>query len=58
VTTTRTMISIKEAARRLDIDTRVVYRLIDRGLLPPFKGERGLIVVPEDAVSSLERAKG
>jgi hypothetical protein len=47
------MITVTETARRLDIDTREVLRLIDRGLLPAFKGERGRIVVPEDALPSV-----
>lgn len=50
------MIPVSEAAERLGIRPRDVYRLIDHGKLPGFKGPRVSIVVPEDALANIDPA--
>jgi excisionase family DNA binding protein len=52
-----TWLSTKEAARRLGIVNRTLYRLIDEGQLPAYKFGRVIRVKEADVEAFVERAR-
>ncbi len=52
-TTGSDLIGVREAAEQLGVEGIAVYRLIDEGHLPGWKGRNGLMVTSARAVTDL-----